>query len=128
MCFKMESFNRHCQIMYAFERLQLGERTLKISKDLKYVVGVTAAPCSTIRRWHCKFTTEKMGINTDKPIGRPTSALNESNMAAVAKLKKEASHICICEVRARLSLLFGTVQRSYPHRASPWDKIVTVFM
>ena len=50
---------------------------------------------------------KKTGNITDKPNGRPQSASNESNVAAVAKLVKEDPHICIRVVSAK-SFSFGS--------------------
>lgn len=55
---------------------------------------------------------ERIGNNTDEPNdGRPKRALNESNVATVAKLVNEDSHIYTREVGARLSLSFEIVKR-----------------
>ena len=89
---------------------------MEISKDLKTVFGVKAASYFTIKRCYSEFTTEKRDNNADKPNGRPKSASNDSNVAAVAKLVKEDPHICIREVSAKLALSFGTDEKRVLHK------------
>ena len=81
--------------MHVFERLQLGEHALKISKDFKAVERVKAVLCSTIKRLHCKFKCVERGNNTDKPNRHPKSPSNEKNVVAVAKLTKSEAFFLI---------------------------------
>ena len=74
-------------------------------------MGIQAASCFTITRWQCEFKAETVRNNIDEPNGRPESALNEGNVAAVAKLMKGDRHSCTREISARLTFLFGTVKK-----------------
>jgi histone-lysine N-methyltransferase SETMAR len=109
LCQKMENFQPNQWRICIFMRSQLGESAIKIHADLAQVIGGQAPFYRTVARWIESVNAGRTSLNDDPRSGRPSTAVTETNIAAVRALVDEDPNIMVAMISKTIGISDGSV-------------------
>ena len=87
-----------------------GKAPKDIHEELVMVLGNSALAYATVKKWAAIFKAERESIKDDPRPGRPSTAVNEINCAAVEAMVMEDRRISVRCIAAHLNLSVGSVE------------------
>jgi histone-lysine N-methyltransferase SETMAR len=86
-----------------------GVKTVDIVKRLQCVFGDAADSKSTVDFWINRFKSGRQSLDDDHRTGRPSTSVNEENVAAVEELVMEDRRVTVREIARALCISFDSV-------------------